>query len=756
VLVALAAMLAVMLPGPGFPAAADEDSPSISTDVSDLVALDRLAVHRKAPRDELRARAQGGSAAQGSTDQSDSGEVAAAQSGSGSISGVVRDVQGRGIDEICVAALNGLVFDDGIVEVTFTDATGAYRLEGLPGDSYILLAVDCSERHDAYAYAYWPDAGSFMAATPIVLDPGVALRDFDMRLADGAAIDGHVVDAAVGVPLGNICVAVVHESFELLDFAWTDGAGRYRLSGLRGGDHLVAFVDCQESPAYAMDWWQGSASHTAADVLRLEQGQGRSGIDAALVMAGEISGTVIDRTSGGPVQGVCSVLLDGTGQVVMVGESGADGHYLVHGVRPGDYRVVFLECDDARRYTAAWYDGADSWGTADPVRIQAGVTTGGINATLDPDEVWAGLLGDLPVPEACPDGEVPASGFRDLAGNVHEAAIDCVAWWEITRGVSADEYGAARTVRRDQMASFLARMLEAVGYELPPPSDQGFTDIAGSVHEDRINQLAEVGVTMGTSATTYSPGVGVRRDQMASFLVRTYETFTGESMASSGASFTDTVGNFHEVNIAKVADAGIAQGVGDGRYEPAREVRRDQMASFLARTVEHIFAQSGASGAAAASGQSVSAQTAFADWQAFFVTRTTGICRAGRIDVQLDTRAPYSGVAYAAPIFVRVRDGRSTSHGSPGWIRLPSHQHTNIAQHPYTVSSGIWEVWVLYAYVYSSPLLNYSEWRSVLVPATFGRTPIPSTDGATLVGSHFPTRCDTAQGQPTVWGLVRR
>ncbi|HUF32169.1 MAG TPA: S-layer homology domain-containing protein [Acidimicrobiales bacterium] len=200
-------------------------------------------------------------------------------------------------------------------------------------------------------------------------------------------------------------------------------------------------------------------------------------------------------------------------------------------------------------------------------------------------EVSGGSADDR-IARACPDGEVPPGGYHDTGGNPHEAAIDCITWWGITSGVAPGRYEPGGEVRRDQMASFVARTLEAVGVALPPPSDQGFSDIRGNAHEDRINQLAAIGVVRGTSDTTYSPAATVRRDQMASFIVRSVEHATGEPMASSGSHFADTRGNTHEEAIDKVAEARIAAGTTATTYSPSLPARRDQMASFLARTLD--------------------------------------------------------------------------------------------------------------------------------------------------------------------------
>lgn len=192
------------------------------------------------------------------------------------------------------------------------------------------------------------------------------------------------------------------------------------------------------------------------------------------------------------------------------------------------------------------------------------------------------------LPTACPAGEVPSSGFNDLAGNVHRDRIDCVVWHEIALGVTNTRYDPEVAVTRDQMATFLARALAAAGHPLPQPTGQGFQDLTGGPHDAAINQLAELGVVNGTTSTTYSPRQVVRRDQMASFLVRAYEEASISLAQPSVRSFDDIIGNVHADNIDKAAEAGFAQGIGDDRYAPERAVRRDQMATFIARVLDRF------------------------------------------------------------------------------------------------------------------------------------------------------------------------
>ena len=50
-------------------------------------------------------------------------------------------------------------------------------------------------------------------------------------------------------------------------------------------------------------------------------------------------------------------------------------------------------------------------------------------------------------------------------------------------------------------------------------------------------------------------------------------------------------GNVHEDNIDALAAIGIVLGTGDGNFDPSGDVRRDQMASFLIRLAQHLASE---------------------------------------------------------------------------------------------------------------------------------------------------------------------
>jgi hypothetical protein len=107
-----------------------------------------------------------------------------------------------------------------------------------------------------------------------------------------------------------------------------------------------------------------------------------------------------------------------------------------------------------------------------------------------------------------------------------EIAINQTAQLSITTGVAPGLYGPFNPVPRWQMALFLARFAAAAGVRLPAPAPTGFTDISGLSTEaqNAISIVKTLGITTGTSATTYSPNANVTRDQMAAFLVRTLQS----------------------------------------------------------------------------------------------------------------------------------------------------------------------------------------------------------------------------------------
>lgn len=197
---------------------------------------------------------------------------------------------------------------------------------------------------------------------------------------------------------------------------------------------------------------------------------------------------------------------------------------------------------------------------------------------------------------ACP-GE-PDADFPDIAGSVHADNIRCLADLEVVQGKADGTYGPRSGVRRDQMASFVVRMVEGyTGQELPGASPDRFADVpSGNVHREAINKLAAGGWVQGRSGGGYDPAATVTRGQMARFIAGALSflddgdgTNRSAPPAASRSYFPDTTGSVFAADIDALAEQGIVGGFRDGTYRPGAPVLRDQMASFIARGLDHAI-----------------------------------------------------------------------------------------------------------------------------------------------------------------------
>ena len=126
-----------------------------------------------------------------------------------------------------------------------------------------------------------------------------------------------------------------------------------------------------------------------------------------------------------------------------------------------------------------------------------------------------------------------------------------------------------------------------------PPFESAFDDIAGSAHEDNVLCMADYGITEGTGdGTSYSPRRDVTRAQMASFIARYIEHYTGESLPIGEDRFDDVPEGFvHFENVHKLLEAGVTEGTAASEGEsfaPQQPVTRGQMASFISRASSYI------------------------------------------------------------------------------------------------------------------------------------------------------------------------
>lgn len=157
---------------------------------------------------------------------------------------------------------------------------------------------------------------------------------------------------------------------------------------------------------------------------------------------------------------------------------------------------------------------------------------------------------------------------------------------------SINVYGPAEDVTRGQLASFLVRLLRASGATVPAVTTDRFRDDNGDTHEASINSLAAINVVEGFDNGTSRPSAGLTRAQMASLIARAYQYRAGEVLPA-GPNFFDDDAGVHETNISVAAAKGLVAGTGGRTFAPAATLRRDQMASFLVRLLDLLVDEEG-------------------------------------------------------------------------------------------------------------------------------------------------------------------
>lgn len=116
--------------------------------------------------------------------------------------------------------------------------------------------------------------------------------------------------------------------------------------------------------------------------------------------------------------------------------------------------------------------------------------------------------------------------FKDVTmANGYYKAIAILAEKGVINGYGDGRFGPNDSITRAQMASIIIKAFELPLYRDP---DYGFKDVVHkNGHRDGIYSLYQLGLTTGTSPTTYSPNASITRGQAAKILKASEEVKTG-------------------------------------------------------------------------------------------------------------------------------------------------------------------------------------------------------------------------------------
>lgn len=305
----------------------------------------------------------------------------------GWISGTVTDVNGGDpINEVDVVLYQ--YFDNGAdsywgdVAYTQTDADGNYQVYASPGT----YRVGFDGTYVGFGAEYYDDVTDVFDGTPVVVTAGNGTESIDATLDSRGIVSGHVTDQDTGDPLEGISVNFYANNGtpQVPDWQYesgvtTDSAGYYEYAG--PNPVRVGFDD--PDATYAAEYFDNVTDVDNADTVNLSAGGLFPDVDAALVIAGHITGTVTDPDDA-PLAGIEVDVYRNEGTLV---NPQWEAHYIAYTDENGDYDVP-VGADTYRVGffgdfgSPVYYDAQDSVETADDVVVAESATVPNVDAEV--------------------------------------------------------------------------------------------------------------------------------------------------------------------------------------------------------------------------------------------------------------------------------------------------------------------------------------------------------------------------------------
>jgi len=320
----------------------------------------------------------------------------------GVLTGRLTNTAGTALERVRVQAYRGTSTFASYTD--YTDANGVFRIDGAQEGLYKLRFTDPVGQFLGEWFADKADQGS---ATELVLNGGATVAGIDAALADDPAfavdpatvdLSGTVTDSA-GAPVIGAQVSAWTTPLEARaesqeSFAITNRAGQYAFTDLdpastdsSENQYKIEVEDTlpREDAQYhrLTRWYGGAQSFSAANPAPVPA----AGVNVVLPLTGGIAGTVSAESSLS-IDGVSVQMVEANDGPVTAGSfaSGAiedDGTYIATDLKPGTYKVLFLDGSFTDRFFGPeWYDNTN-FANAKVITVTSGKTVTGVDATLE-------------------------------------------------------------------------------------------------------------------------------------------------------------------------------------------------------------------------------------------------------------------------------------------------------------------------------------------------------------------------------------
>ncbi|RPI03284.1 MAG: T9SS C-terminal target domain-containing protein [Calditrichaeota bacterium] len=325
-----------------------------------------------------------------------------ARRGNGSISGTVtRESDASPIPGAWILAVGRRNPFNQQQTFAISNDQGNYKIADLANDAYVVAAFA-----NSFVPELYNNAEDLVSVTPVIVQDN-EVTDINFQLAVGGSISGRVKNEGdeplAGIKIKAEAVDKANAVFPglngLLQMAFTDADGNYKVEGLRTGEYIVS-AQMFQPPSREILFFEQQYNRSDATPVLVEQGKETTGINFTFIIpTGKITGHVVDL-KGNPLAGVNITYLckdsdyHSWGNLWRQSKTDENGDYALTNLVAGVY-FVGAWVPGANHLSYIWFENAQNIEDATPIELSDGEVVSDINFTLDLSTEYGSISGQV-------------------------------------------------------------------------------------------------------------------------------------------------------------------------------------------------------------------------------------------------------------------------------------------------------------------------------------------------------------------------
>ncbi len=256
-----------------------------------------------------------------------------------------------------------------------TDDDGNYSIENVPSGKYLVVAAA-----EEYLPEFWEEVPTKDLATFVDVGESESKEGIDFTLETGGSISGTVASAVDSMPLAKALVQVWAADSRQGRRTFTNENGDYKFGGLGTGSYVVQVI----ADGFHAQYYENARTRDQADLVEVISPDETPGVDLFLHpqedRQGTITGKLFSDKDDTPIFGGVVVAVSPRHRRPYITFSGPRGNYKLTDLPPGRYYVFGW----ARGFVGEFFDDARRFKDAEPVGVENGQVTEGIDFGLRP------------------------------------------------------------------------------------------------------------------------------------------------------------------------------------------------------------------------------------------------------------------------------------------------------------------------------------------------------------------------------------